>query len=160
MSIGSKLSGHWTDEQMIDHLYGIGPEDNHLAGCEECTGRLSVMVANRSAVEETVSAGDGLTSDFLAAQRRKIYARIDQRSKWSSGRSIWRWASAAAAITVVGGGLAVLDQTHSLDLVRHVDQKAQVSSRISDTQLADEVSLLADSPEPQPTAPLQALFSE
>ncbi len=158
MSIGSKLSGHWTDEQMIDYLYGIGPEDNHLAACKECADRLTVLVSNRSAVEE--SAGEGLHSDFLAAQRRKIYARIDERSSWWSSQRLWRWASAAAAVTVVGGGLAVLEQTQSLDLVHHVEQKAQISSKISDDQLADEVSLLADTPEPQPTAPLQALFAE
>ena len=31
MSVESNVSGHWTDEQLIAHLYGIGPEDRHLA---------------------------------------------------------------------------------------------------------------------------------
>ena len=29
MSVESNVSGHWTDEQLIAHLYGIGPEDRH-----------------------------------------------------------------------------------------------------------------------------------
>ncbi len=30
MNIESNLSGHWTDEQLIEHLYGIGPAGKHI----------------------------------------------------------------------------------------------------------------------------------
>jgi hypothetical protein len=160
MGIASKLSGHWTDGQMIDHLYGVGPEDDHLAACEQCSARLSTLEANRRRVEENAPAGDELSSDFLAAQRRKIYARMEQRGGWRSRGQVFRWASAAAAITVVGGGLAVLQETHPVSILSPSGQAQKASAQVSDAQLAEEVSVLADNSEPQPTQPLQALFSE
>ena len=158
MGIASKLSGHWTDGQLIDSLYGIGPEDGHLAACEQCSARLSRLEANRRKVDESAPAGEEVGSDFLAAQRRKIYARMEQRGGWHSRGQVFRWASAAAAVTVVGGGLAMLQETHPVIFQTRQMQKTQV--QVSDAQLAEEVSVLADNSEPQPTEPLQALFSE
>jgi hypothetical protein len=145
----SKVSGHWTDQQLIEHLYGVGAEDRHLNGCAECQGRLNSMQARRQAVDRTAPEGD-VSFDFLAAQRRKIYARLTEpRRFWSQGQ-LRRWASAAATILVLGGGLLVYE-----------DHKQQsMDNKISDAQLAQEVSSMAQESEPQPTAPLQALFEE
>jgi anti-sigma factor RsiW len=158
MSIESKLSGHWTDEQIIDYLYGIGPEDNHLAICQECHARMAAMQTRRQALEEMRGDTGDVSFSFLAAQRRKIYSRLEQPVPWWSSRRALRWASGAAALVVVGGGLSILEQQHSVEF-RHASLPT-ASLRDSDAQLAEEVSSLATSPEPFATAPLKALFAE
>ncbi len=159
MGIESKLSGHWTDEQLIDHLYGAGLEDSHLSGCAACAARLDAMQARRLSIEGSAPTGSDLSADFLAAQRRAIYAKLEGQAGWWQGRNVWRWASAAAALAVVCGGVTVFEETRPVAVLQHGQQVAS-AAQLSDAQLADEVSLLADNPEPQPTAPLQALFSE
>ena len=145
----SKVSGHWTDEQLIEHLYGVGCEDPHLHACAACQARLSSMQAQRQALDGAASHED-VSFEFLAAQRRKIYAMLTEpRRFWSDGQ-LRRWASAAATILILGGGLLVYE-----------DHKQQsVDNKISDAQLAREVSSMAQESEPQATAPLQALFEE
>lgn len=145
----SKVSGHWTDQQLIEQLYGVAAEDGHLRGCAECQARLSSMQARRQVVERSASEEEA-SFEFLAAQRRKIYARVTEpRRFWSQGQ-LRRWASAAATILVLGGGLLVYE-----------DHKQQsMDNKISDAQLAQEVSSMAQESEPQPTAPLQGLFEE
>ncbi len=146
----SKVSGHWTDGQLIEYLYGLSQQDDHFPGCAHCQARVAWMQANRQAVELNHASQDDVSYDLLAAQRRKIYARLTQPMRWWSPAQFPRWASAAATIIVLGGGLLVYEQKH-----------AQVSAdKVSDAQLAQEVSSMAQDSEPQATAPLQELFDE
>lgn len=147
----SKVSGHWTDDQLIAHVYGVGPVDDHLAGCEACGLRLGAMQAHREVVEGSVSQQAEVSTAFLAAQRRQIYAKMEQPVAWWSGSSLRRLASAAATLLVLGGGLMVYEQHQ---------EEALVKDKISDAQLATQVSNMALDSEPQSTAPLQALFEE
>ncbi len=150
MSIKSKLSGHWTDEQLIAHLYGVGPDDNHIKECRGCQTRLSAMEANRRTMDRNeVSEEAGF--DFLAAQRRRIYARLTEPTHWWSNFEVKRWLSATAALLVAGGGLFLYQQNHAQQLM---------DNKVSDVQLAQEVSRMVQDSEPQPTAPLQGLFDE
>ena len=145
----SKASGHWTDEQLIASLYGAGPEDGHLRGCAGCQERLSVLQANRETLERAAGDADDVDFAFLTAQRRKIYARLAGPVRpWSGPLSVRRWASAAATLLVLGGGFVVMEQ------YRH----EQAESKISDVQLAQEVSRMSQDLEAQPVAPLQGLF--
>ena len=149
MNIGSKRSGHWTDDQLIAYLYGVGPEDGHVSRCAECQARMADMQATRNTIEQQPSSAQEVSSDFLAAQRRQIYAKLTATSHWWSSLAMRRWASAAAACAVLGGSLLYFEQS----------QQAHVSSsHLSDAQLAQDVSNLSDSSEASPTAPLQALF--
>jgi anti-sigma factor RsiW len=144
----SKVSGHWTDDRLIAHLYGVEPEDAHFENCVECKTRLARMEANRRALDR--SAEEEVSFDFLAAQRRKIYARLtDHGHNWHG--SVRRWAAAAATVLVMGGGLLVYEE---------MQQQSTVKNKVSDAQLAQEVSSMTQDSEPQPTAPLQALFEE
>ena len=147
----SKVSGHWTDEQLIEYLYGVGPEGSHLDTCRDCHERLSAMQARRQAMELNLPSHEEAGFQFLAAQRRKIYARLTERSSWWSEFQLRRWASAAAMALVLGGGLVVYEENHRHQLLEN---------KVSDAQLAQDVSLMAQDSEPQPTAPLQALFDE
>ena len=147
MNAGSKISQHWTDEQLIEHLYGIGPDDNHLPGCPQCRQRISAMHARRHSIEE--QPGNDVGLEFLGAQRRRIYAKLDEPVRWWRIFQVRRWAAAAAALLIVGGGLIVVERPNH-----------ETKRSVSDSQLAAEVSQIADDSEPKPTAPLQALFEE
>lgn len=150
MNIKSNVSGHWTDEQLIEHLYGIGSDPQHLEECSECRGRLSGMVAARRAIEASVADGE-VPLDLLAAQRRSIYARIDRNQRWPSSLNVRRWAAMGAMLALLGGGAALYEQAR---------QHEASQSRVTDAELAQEVSQIASDSEPGPTAPLQALFDE
>ena len=143
----SNVSGHWTDDQLVAHLYGVGPGDNHLLACSACQGRLSDMRSYRDGVEQTPI----VSTEFLAAQRRQIYAKIAQSERWWSGMRMRRIASATATLLVLGGGLMVYEEHHQQDVMHE---------SVSDAQLAAQVSSMAQDSEPGPTAPLQALFEE
>jgi hypothetical protein len=151
MNIESNLSGHWTDEQLIQHLYGIGPEGNHIDECVDCRERLTAMAAARRVLETESSPLEQVPFDLLAAQRRSIYSRITQISSWRVGFHIRRWAAGAAMVLLLGGGAAYLEQNQHRQIVQNKE---------SDAQLAQEVSRLAQDSEPSPTAPLQGLFDE
>ncbi len=147
MNIESKLSGHWTDDQLIAHLYGVGPEDGHLHGCRDCRSRLSVIEGR----QEALRSSEEVSFELLAAQRRQIYAKLAKPAGWWSGSHLRRWASAGAALFVIGGGMLYYEE----------HQRPQAgNSMLSDAQLAQDVSRMSENPEAQPTAPLQALFEE
>jgi len=147
----SNVSGHWTDEQLIEYLYGVGPEDGHLGGCSDCRTRLASMQARRRSLEFSPSSESEVSFDFLASQRRKIYARLTEPRHWWSGLQPRRLASAAAAVLVLGGGLLLYEENHKQPIV---------NDGVSDAQLAQEVSSMAENPEPPAAAPLQAFFEE
>ena len=144
----SNVSGHWTDEQLIASLYGAGPENSHLDECAECRVRLSVLSANWQLLQREANSSDDVDLTFLAAQRRTIYARLSEPvHPW------WRvsarcWASAGATLLVLGGGFAMFEQ----------HQRQSVENKISDVQLAQEMSRMSQDLEAQPVAPLQGLF--
>ena len=143
----SKVSGHWTDDELLAHLYGVGPKDGHLRECSACQMRLSAMEDHREGLERT----QYVSSEFLAAQRRQIYTKIARPVRWWSGVNLRRLASTAATLLVLGGGLMVYEEHHEQQLNKE---------SVSDAQLAAEVSSMTQDSEPTSTAPLQALFDE
>lgn len=151
MNIASNLSGHWTDEQLIQHLYGVGPEGNHIDECSDCQARLSAMVAARSVNEVECSPAEQVPFELLAAQRRSIYSRIGRPLRFQLGVQVRRWAAAGAMIVLLGGGFFLYEQN---------EHQQALQSKVSDAQLAQEVSQAAQDSEPSPTAPLQGLFDE
>jgi anti-sigma factor RsiW len=150
---------HCSDEQLIQQLYGVGPSGRHLAECAECQARLDAMRLSRREVEDSYRAEDALSQESFAAQRRAIYARIEARESrlwWTvSGRA---WASAALAVVLLGGGWAI----HSVPylLSPNGGKRPAVQNKLSDAELADQVSQIADNAEPKAAAPLEALFED
>jgi hypothetical protein len=137
---------HWTEDELIAHIYGVGPEDGHLRHCLKCAERLQAMQTAQSVHHSVTSPSIG--SDFLAAQRRKIYERLSV-----PGRRllIRRFAPPVAASLVLGAGLLLFDRHHS---------SVEYAVKATDTQLVEEVGDLATNPEPAPVEPLRALFDE
>lgn len=150
MNIESKSSGHWTDDQLIAHLYGVdaagGVDDRHLESCGPCKARLQGMLARRHQIIESANQVDAA---FLAEQRRRIYARLSSPEHWWQAASLWRWASAGAATVALGSGLLVFSDGGFM-------KKPDV--HVSDAQLAQEVSAIAGDTEAPPAEPLKALF--
>ena len=151
MNIESNLSGHWTDEQLIEHLYGVAAEVDHIQDCGYCRERLSRMVAGRGRMEQEAAVPDQGLFELLAAQRRKIYGRLAERPRRQLSVQVRRWAAAGAMVALLSGGALLYEQNQR----QHAAQ-----NKVTDAQLAQEVSRIADDSEPLPTAPLQALFDE
>ena len=152
MSIESRVSGHWTDDDLIAYIYGIPPTDNHLETCSLCQQRVRSMRTNRQTIEEgQLSDVDDVTFEFLAAQRRKVYARLDQPAAWWSALRMRHWASAATTLLLILCGLLMFQEQ---------TVKQQSVKTISDAQLSQEVGQMAQADEPSPTEPLEALFQE
>jgi len=148
----SNVSGHWTDEQLISYLYGSGPEDHHLQTCDSCKARASFLQGQRRQIDTDFRPDDEVSTDFLAAQRRAIYARVTHSARGWAGIHVRGWASAAATVLILGGGLFIYEQNHSHEVAN--------GDTVTDAQLAQEMSQLSQTVEPEPGAPLQALFDE
>ncbi len=151
MNVKSSMSGHWTDDQLISHLYGNGLENRHLDSCPECQNRLAAMQSRRTAIESSEVAEDQVPVEFLAAQRRAVYARISEPVRLWPVWQVRRWASVMATILMIVSGLFLYENNHRRQIAE---------DQVSDAQLALEVSQSVQNEEPQPTAPLQGLFDE
>jgi|SRR5579883_167344 len=135
---------HLNDDQLLDHLYGIVEADAHLGSCEECAARYRALESRRRALSAPVE----IEPQMLAAQRRKILARVENGSPFS-----WKWIPAAAAAAVVAIGLWMHHPaTPSAPAVAHMDA--------SDDQLFSEVYSMEQSTEPRAAAPIHALFED
>ena len=152
MHVEAKMSGHWTDEQLIAHMYGVDPqqqqtENAHLTSCQECQLRLADMHSLRNAI--TLDAESAIDPEFLADQRRRLYARIAEPEHWWQLGTVWRWASVGTAMAALSAGLFIFGDNHQL---------RTHENKVSDAELAREVSALSLDLEAQPAEPLQALF--
>jgi hypothetical protein len=152
---GDWTSGHWTDEQLIAQFYAVGPEDDHFKGCAECQARAAAMMGVRrsqeqAAREQAVLMGDQVSFDFLAAQRRRIYARLTQPVRIG----FRRLASAVAAVLVIGAGVLTYQEQQQHQSVNRI----MTENHISDAQLASEVAQMGQDSDPAPVAPIQELF--
>jgi hypothetical protein len=140
---------HWTEDELIAHLYGIGPQDGHIEHCGECAKRLQSMQDARSLSEAAAASSVEPGFEFLAAQRRRIYQQL---STVGQHRLAWRFAPGVAASLALACGLLFFQQQHS--------NSSSPVAKPSDTQLVEDVGRVAMNPEPAPVAPLQALFEE
>lgn len=155
-----RTMAHWTDEEIIQHLYGVGPEnasDAHIQECEACMSRLQAMQASRNFVEEQAGTEAGVSLEELAAQRRAIYAKLERRNNWWGMVPLRRWAAAACTIAVLTAGVMTWEYRADWD---GQSQAAEQRAKVTDAQLADDVSRAASNIEPDAAAPLQALFQD
>ncbi|MBS1873247.1 MAG: hypothetical protein JSU00_08530 [Acidobacteria bacterium] len=135
--------GHWTEQQFIDSLYGVGPEDGHLNACAECRARHESMIARK----RQIASEPEIPFEFLAAQRRAIHRRLDQPDRRNA-----RFLPVLAASLVLVAGFFAMKQPPAPTPA----PKAQVS----DTQLFADIYALEQSSEPRAAGPVRALFEE
>ena len=142
------MSGHehLSEDALLDAVYGIaGNEaDAHLRGCTDCAQRLHEWQEKRASTVASVE----IPGDFLAAQRRKIYERIERPS-----RKHWLWAPGLAAACALAVGIFVY---HPAPQQQPVSKPAE----ISDAQLFGDIYSMEQVVEPAATAPARALFED
>jgi anti-sigma factor RsiW len=133
---------HLSTDEFIDALYGVGQRDAHVDACPECSGRLRQLRAMRADTARSTET----SADFLAAQRRNIYARMGEQpaSKWSS----WAPALAAAVVVIAAGVFSLRPQT------------AVVHQEIDQAQLFSDVYSMQQSMEPIAAQPIDAIFDQ
>jgi len=135
------MAKHWSDDELIARLYGVGRQDGHLDGCAECADRWKALAAARARVVQPPALPEG----FVAGQRRAIYRRLESREP---SRALLPYASAMATAALIF--LAVL-----LYRPAPAPHPALVSS---DAELYSEVYSMVQSSEPKAAEPIHALF--
>jgi hypothetical protein len=87
-----------------------------------------------------------VSPEFLAAQRRSIYRRIDAESH--HGRAASRWALSLAMLLVMVAGGITFERLH------------KPAASISDEQLFSDLSAMEQRTEPKAIQPIHSLFEE
>jgi predicted anti-sigma-YlaC factor YlaD len=135
---------HLTTDELVDRLYGIA-EAGHLENCAECAQRFDQLRERRAMVTEPGPE----PVELLAAQRRSIHARMEERP-----RAGMKWVPAlAAGLCLVAVGVATY---HPKQNVPSQAAKAE----IDDTQLFSDVYSMEQSMEPIAAKPIHALFEQ
>ena len=140
---------HWTDDELLAFIYGIGPSGNHMDECTGCQSRLAAMKLSRQTVESSASFTEAVDPSFLAAQRRTIYQRMDKPVRWWNAAPVRRWAAGVATVCILGGSLVVFEHNREMQLAQE---------RMNDAKLAQEVAAMAQDTDVSSMAPLEGLF--
>ena len=168
---------HRSSVELLDQLYGLAGRDGHLEGCAECGKRLEEMnAARRRSAGEARAA---LPADFLAAQRARIWQRVEE-GPWR--RMLVKPLPAAAAAAVILAGFllwspgkpapypddqlladvaaAVAPPLPHLLAPRPEQASARLAQSASDARLFEEIQKDLSANEPRAAAPLRGLYSE
>ena len=140
---------HWTETDFKYWLYGLKELDQHVDDCPECRGELERLQLERSHItaSSAVSApavSEEVSPEFLAAQRRRIYERLDQPQR---NPLLIRWVLSAAMLLLMIAGVT-FQQLH------------KAPPAISDEQLFRDLSSIEQSAEPRAIQPIHNLFEE
>jgi hypothetical protein len=128
---------HLTTDELVNLVYGVGT-GGHLDKCRDCSQRFELLREKRAIAAESLP----VSHDFLAAQRRNIYARMGERPQ---ARMKWVPAMAAAACLIAVGVFSY-----------HPAQA--VKPEVVDAQLFADVYSMEQSMEPIAAQPIHALF--
>ena len=159
---------HWNDSQFLELIYGLRQPDEHLARCPDCgSGRDQFMERRRGILAEPEISGQ-----YLASQRRRIFARLEQpRQTWT-----WKLVPAMAAVAVLmaafllqGPAQAPVQKARLTDAQLFTEALSMATSSApsplyiassagTEKGFYDDVYSLAFSSEPQAAKPLRALF--
>ena len=135
---------HWTENDLLHWLYTAEGDAAHLDECSDCRARAQQMIE----IRKTTTADPEVSWDFLAAQRRSIYARLGR-----SGRSFaMRWAMAGASLL----GIAAL----SLALLRPWTTESPALYNSADEKLFSDLASIEQSSEPRAIRPIHNLFKQ
>lgn len=132
---------HWTQIDFQDWLYGLKDEDQHVRECTVCQTEMARLSAER----RQITAEPSVSADFLAAQRRSIYRRLEgsPARNWAA----WRWVLSTAMLLALVFGLTI-PRWH------------KTAPPISDDQLFRDLSAIEQNAEPQAIEPMHNLFEQ
>jgi hypothetical protein len=145
------MNRHWTDDDFIAKVYGLGPQDDHLAGCAACRESLARFQSRRAAVLS--STQHEVPAAVLASQRRAIMERVADRRHPVVKRLIP--VLAAAGAVALGLFLTLPQSTPPAS-----SHKPRIEYPMSDAQLFQETAAIGQSAEPRGAKPIEALFQE
>src|SRR5271165_2284038 len=99
------MNRHLTNDELLHRLYGLGEAEGetnlHLRECAGCAERWRAYERRRAETAGALDLSSDASSEYLAAQRRRIYARLEERP----GGMHVRWAPAVAAGFLLAAGL-------------------------------------------------------
>lgn len=132
---------HWTENDFQKWLYGLKEEDSHLVDCTGCRADLERLRVTR----RHILAEPDVSEEFLAAQRRSIYNRLNHATRHFAPL---RWALSAAVllVLVVGFTLPRLKQSPV--------------TLTNDEQLYSDLAAMEQTSEPKAIQPLHKLFEK
>lgn len=135
---------HWTENEFTDWLYGLKSDAAHLEECPDCRAMADSLERRKA---EAVRPPE-ISSDFLAAQRRSVYARLDQPARhWAQSR--WMLTLATLILVVVA----------SFGLLRPRQSPAPLASP-ADEKLFSDLASIEQSNEPRAIKPIESLFEQ
>jgi hypothetical protein len=130
---------HLTNDELLNLVYGVGAEE-HVDECRDCAERFEELRERRAMAAESLP----VSHEFMAAQRRNIYARMGERPQPPLK---WLPAMAAAACLIAVGVFSY-----------HPAQS--VKPEVVDAQLFADVYSMEQSMEPIAAQPIHALFEQ
>ena len=142
------MKSHLTNDELVDLLYGVGGDPaSHLDECRECSKRFEEFRERRAMAAEP----SPVPWDFLAAQRRNIYARMGTRPQVG----VMHWVPALAAVVcLIAVGL------FSYHPERTTAERTTKTEIVVDTQVFSDVYSMEQSMEPIAAQPIHALFEQ
>lgn len=155
------MKPHLSDDQLLDRLYGLGQEEAeaHLRECEECSRRVEAFEARRAEAATGSRFSGEASPERLAAQRRNVYARLEQRPALHGP-----WAPAAlAAGLVLAMGVFLYHPSrstrpHPVPRQAVIHPVPAARPELTDEQFFSVVYSMEESVEPEAAAPIHALF--
>ena len=131
---------HWTETDFKNWLYGLKDPDAHSSDCAQCQAEMERLQMQR----RTLTPEPDVSPEFLAAQRRNIYARMEQgpHHNWRA----WSWLVSTAMLLALAFALAIPRWLH------------KPAAPISDEQLFSDLSAMEQSAEPKAIQPMHNLF--
>lgn len=132
--------GHWTEQDFIDHLYGIGSHAGHLDVCAGCQARWAEIRAVRGSILEDLE----VPNEILARQRRNIYRRLG-RDTHPAAKGLMP-AFAVVLLLLLG--------------FFFMRPGPPANSPVSDAELFSDIYTVEQSSEPGVARPMRALFEE
>jgi hypothetical protein len=138
------MNKHLTIDELVDRLYGVGSGD-HLNSCADCSERFRELRERREMAAESAP----VSYEFLAGQRRNIYARMGEKPQ---ARMKWVPALAAAACLAAFSVFVHYPAAHPATQV--------AKPVVVDPQLFADVYSMEQSMEPLAAKPIDALFEQ
>ncbi len=146
------MNRHWTEDDFIERIYGVGPPDTHLDDCRECHAAWRAFAARRDSLR--AAEPPQIPAEVLMSQRREIHRRMERPAKPLVKRVVPVLAAAgmlATALLLVRPS-AVSPQPPARAIV--------IENPSSDAQFFREMAAMAQSSEPRAAKPIEGLFGE
>jgi hypothetical protein len=131
---------HWTEIDFQNWLYGLKEQDPHVVECPECSGELERLKRERG----RITAEPEVSHEFLAAQRRAVYGRLEERPH---NRIAMRWVLSAGMLLMMLSGFTI-------------QRWLRPAQSISDEQLFSDLAAMDQRTEPTAIQPIHGLFEQ